>query len=80
MVPITEDQALSIGMLRYQRHLHFGLYAQPAAPPGARRRPDVLAEEVNRRAALTRRRSQVPAMAACAGSTCRVSSAPQLGQ
>ena len=46
MVPIAEHQALSIGMLRYQRHLHFGLYAQPAAPPGARRRPDVLAEEV----------------------------------
>jgi hypothetical protein len=46
MVPIAEDQALSIEMLRDQRHLHFGLYAQPAAPPGARRRPDVLAEEV----------------------------------
>jgi hypothetical protein len=46
VVPIAEDQALSIGMLRYHRQLHFGPYADPAALPGAARLPDLLAEEV----------------------------------
>jgi hypothetical protein len=29
-VPIAEDLALSIGMLRYDRQLHFGLSAEAA--------------------------------------------------
>jgi len=33
-------------MLRYHRHLYFGLYADPAALPGAARLPDLRAEEV----------------------------------
>jgi WS/DGAT/MGAT family acyltransferase len=45
VVPIVEDQALSIGMLRYHRHLHFGLYANPDALPQATRLPDLLAQE-----------------------------------
>lgn len=46
VVPIAEDKALSIGMLRYHRHLHFGMFADPAAVPAAARLPDPLAEEV----------------------------------
>jgi hypothetical protein len=46
VVPIAEDKARSIGMLRYRRHLHFGLFADAAALPAAARLPDPLAEEV----------------------------------
>jgi WS/DGAT/MGAT family acyltransferase len=46
VVPIIEDQALSIGMLRYHRHLHFGLYVNPVALPQAARLPELLAHEV----------------------------------
>jgi WS/DGAT/MGAT family acyltransferase len=45
VVPIPEDHALSIGMLRYHRHLHFGLHADPDALPQATRLPALLAEE-----------------------------------
>jgi len=45
VVPIVEAQSLSIGMLRYHRHLHFGLYADPDALPHAARLPELLAEE-----------------------------------
>ena len=44
--PISEEQALSIGMFRYQPHLQLGLYADPTALPGAVPRPDVPAEEM----------------------------------
>ena len=46
VVPVAEDQALSIGMLRYHRHLHFGLHADPEALPHATRLPALIAEEV----------------------------------
>jgi hypothetical protein len=46
VVPIVEDKALSIGMPRHHRHLHFGLFADPAALPAAARLPNLLAEEV----------------------------------
>ena len=44
--PIVEEQAFSIGMLRYQPHLQLGLYADPTALPIAAPRPDVLGEEM----------------------------------
>lgn len=53
VVPVIEDQALSVGMLRYHRHLHFGLYTNPDALPQAVRLPELLAQEA---AALTGRR------------------------
>jgi diacylglycerol O-acyltransferase len=53
VVPIVENQALSIGMLRYHRHLHFGLYANPDALPQVTRLPALLAQETQ---ALTGRR------------------------
>jgi hypothetical protein len=46
VVPIAEDQAPSIGMLRNHRHMHFGPYADAAALPDAARLPDLLADEV----------------------------------
>jgi hypothetical protein len=42
VVPIAEDEALSIGMLRYDRHLHSG----PTALPGAARLPGLCTDEV----------------------------------
>jgi len=46
VVPVAEGQALSIGMLRYHRHLHFGLHADPDALPDASLLPQLIAEEV----------------------------------
>jgi diacylglycerol O-acyltransferase len=46
VVPITEDQALSIGMLGYHRYLHFGLHVNPDALPHAARLPDLIEQEV----------------------------------
>lgn len=46
VVPIAEEQALSIGMLRYHDHLHFGLHADPDALPQAARLPELIADEV----------------------------------
>jgi WS/DGAT/MGAT family acyltransferase len=46
VVPIAEEHALSIGMLTYRKHLHFGLYADPDALPDAAHLPDLLADEV----------------------------------
>ena len=37
VIPIAEDQTLSIGMLPYQGHLYFGLYADPDGLPEATR-------------------------------------------
>ena len=58
VVPIIEDQSLSVGMLRYHRHLHFGLYTNPDALPQATRLPELLAQEAG---ALTGRQPAVPA-------------------
>ena len=46
VIPITDEHALSIGMMSYRRHLHFGLYADPDALPDAARLPELLADEV----------------------------------
>lgn len=57
VVPIPEEQTLSIGMLRYHRHLHFGLHVDPDALPQAARLPELLADEVR---ALDRRPARTP--------------------
>jgi diacylglycerol O-acyltransferase len=46
VVPVAEDQALSIGMFRYSNHLCFGLHADPDAFPQATRLPELIADEV----------------------------------
>jgi diacylglycerol O-acyltransferase / wax synthase len=65
VVPIAEEHALSIGMLSYRRHLHFGLYADPDALPDAAHLPDLLADEVRalRPAHTARSRARPRAMA-----------------
>ena len=65
VVPIAEEHALSIGMLSYRRHLHFGLYADPDALPDAAHLPDLLADEVRtlRPAHTSRSRARPHAMA-----------------
>ncbi|MGI8801647.1 MAG: wax ester/triacylglycerol synthase family O-acyltransferase [Solirubrobacteraceae bacterium] len=54
VLPLTEDQALSIGMLRYDQHLHFGLQANPDGLPQATRLPDLLAREAHALGLLAR--------------------------
>jgi diacylglycerol O-acyltransferase len=46
VVPVAPDQALSIGMFRYNKHLCFGLHADPDAFPQATRLPELIADEV----------------------------------
>jgi diacylglycerol O-acyltransferase len=45
-IPIADQHTLSIGMLRYRDHLHFGVYADPDALPEVARLPLLLAREV----------------------------------
>ncbi len=60
VIPIAEQHTLSIGMLTYDDHLHFGAYADPDALPEVTRLPQLLAQEVRalqpRRATRSRRR------------------------
>ena len=46
VIPIAEDQTLSIGMLPYQGHLYFGLYADPDGLPEATRLAELIDEEL----------------------------------
>ncbi|MGH2840878.1 MAG: WS/DGAT domain-containing protein, partial [Solirubrobacteraceae bacterium] len=46
VIPIAEQHALSIGMLSYRDHLHFGVYADPDALPHITRLPHLFAQEV----------------------------------
>ncbi|MDX6721273.1 MAG: diacylglycerol O-acyltransferase / wax synthase [Solirubrobacteraceae bacterium] len=46
VIPIADRHTLSIGMLRYRDHLHFGVYADPDALPEVARLPHLLAREV----------------------------------
>lgn len=58
VVPMAEDQMLSIGMLVFGDHLHFGLYSDPDALPQATRLAELIDEEL--RALLRARRSPPP--------------------
>jgi WS/DGAT/MGAT family acyltransferase len=46
VVPIAEDHALSIGIFSYREHVHFGLYADPAALPQVNELPAALATAI----------------------------------
>jgi diacylglycerol O-acyltransferase len=71
VVPVTEDQALSIGMFRYNGHLNFGLHADPDAFPQAARLPALIAEELQALgdALDDERPAPRPAVAVAAGRT-----------
>ena len=58
IIPIADDQTLSIGMLPYEGHLYFGLYADPDGLPEATRLAALIDEELR---ALRRSRSLAPA-------------------
>ncbi|MDQ3676803.1 MAG: wax ester/triacylglycerol synthase family O-acyltransferase [Actinomycetota bacterium] len=47
VVPMTEEQALSIGMLAYDGHMHFGLFADPDALPHATRLAELIDDELD---------------------------------
>lgn len=47
VIPIAEDQTLSIGMLPYQGHMYFGLYADPDGLPDATRLAALIDEELH---------------------------------
>jgi hypothetical protein len=46
VVPVAPDGALSVGMFRYNRHLNFGIHADPDAFPEAARLPALITEEL----------------------------------
>jgi hypothetical protein len=58
VIPMAQDQTLSIGMLAYNDHLHFGLYSDPDALPQATRLAELIDDEL--RALLRARRPRPP--------------------
>lgn len=61
VIPIADGQTLSIGMLPYQGHLYFGLYADPDGLPDATRLARLIGEELRAlRRAPSRSRSRTP--------------------
>jgi diacylglycerol O-acyltransferase / wax synthase len=58
VIPMAEEQTLSIGMLAYNDHLHFGLYSDPDALPQAKRLAELIDDEL--RALLRARRPRAP--------------------
>ena len=61
VIPIAEEQTLSIGMLPYEGHLYFGLYADPDGLPEATRLAELIDEELRAlRAAPRRSRPRPP--------------------
>lgn len=58
VIPMAEEQTLSIGMLAYNGHLQFGLYSDPDALPQATRLAELIDDEL--RALLRARRPRAP--------------------
>jgi diacylglycerol O-acyltransferase len=58
VIPMAEDQTLSIGILAYNGHLHFGLFSDPDALPQATRLAELIDDEL--RALLRARRPRPP--------------------
>jgi diacylglycerol O-acyltransferase / wax synthase len=58
VIPMAEEQMLSIGMLAYNGHLQFGLYSDPDALPQATRLAELIDDEL--RALLRARRPRTP--------------------
>ena len=64
VIPIAEDQTLSIGMLPYEGHLYFGLYADPDGLPEATRLAELIDDELRAlRSRAAPRRAGAPAAA-----------------
>jgi WS/DGAT/MGAT family acyltransferase len=63
VVPIAEQNTLSIGMLSYQDHMYFGGFADPEALPDATGLPDLLAAEVRALQPLRLIRADAPPQA-----------------
>lgn len=57
VIPMAEEQTLSVGMLAYDGHLHFGLHADPHALPQATRLAELIDDELR---ALRRARRTLP--------------------
>ncbi|HEV2786536.1 MAG TPA: wax ester/triacylglycerol synthase family O-acyltransferase, partial [Solirubrobacteraceae bacterium] len=69
VIPMAEEQTLSIGMLAFNGHLHFGLYADPDALPQATRLAELIDDELRALRRARRARPPLPVMApASAGS------------
>jgi hypothetical protein len=69
VIPMAEEQTLSIGMLAYNGHLHFGLYADPDALPQATRLAELIDDELRALRRARRARPPLPVVApASAGS------------
>lgn len=58
VIPMADEQTLSIGMLAYAGHLHFGLQSDPDALPQATRLAELIDDEL--RALLRARGTRVP--------------------
>lgn len=63
VIPMAEEQTLSIGMLAYDGHLHFGLYSDPDALPQATRLAALIEDELD---ALRRARRPAPPLSVVA--------------
>ena len=63
VIPMAEDQTLSIGMLAYNGHLHFGLYSDPDALPQATRLAELIDDELRALLRARRPRTPLPVMA-----------------
>jgi diacylglycerol O-acyltransferase / wax synthase len=58
VIPMADEQTLSIGMLVYNGYVHFGLYSDPDALPQATRLAELIDDEL--RALLRARRPRAP--------------------
>ncbi|HWI08819.1 MAG TPA: WS/DGAT domain-containing protein, partial [Solirubrobacteraceae bacterium] len=63
VIPMAEEQTLSIGMLAYNGHLHLGLYSDPDALPQATRLAALLEDELDALQRARRPRAPLPVVA-----------------
>jgi hypothetical protein len=63
VIPMAEEQTLSIGMLAYNDHLHFGLYSDPDALPQATRLAELIDDELHALLRAHRPRPPLPVVA-----------------
>ena len=66
VIPMPDEQTLSIGLLSYDGHLHFGLYADPEALPQAPRLAELIDDELSALLRARRPRPPLPVMAPAA--------------
>lgn len=63
VIPMTEGQVVSIGMVAYDEHLHFGLIADPDALPRPERLAELIDAELDALARLHRPSAPLPTVA-----------------